>query len=551
MTKFSDLLVELIPEERIRLAIDRKYAAYAGKMLKLNATNKEMLAEHLYQTTPKNDLLAEEQFIARLILFPTEAFPLLSRLGKVEEVLFYSPRLKVVFSLINHLYNTRQHIHIEAVINELRGAGVLEQAGGEEYLRTLIFGITSSAGLEEYAQTVIACYECRLVWDLCSCAISDTQHIKPSEATAYREELISKLTLLSELHIDSTTICDGKKQASMLSQARKEAKDRLASGNVIEHPCHLTELNEFMGGWGKGNMVVVAARPSMGKTSFAIADMLNALKNGEPCLFVSLEMTVVELLLFMFGMEYNILNAVKKMKTCSFSAEEDQLLDEFETKLEGWGGYFLGVMWDDAKKQYICHDTVKKIKAAAQWYFAKKGIKRIYIDYLQLMKHEDNHIQSNEFALISANSSGVKRMSLELQIPVMLISQLNRDLEKRPSKRPQISDLRGSGSIEQDANDILLLFRPEWYGILENEDGEDLRGLGEIIIGKHRGGALDTIKAWFNAPCVKWDDLANKDADYENPTNIFLEEISKQAQPKTVQLEISPSSSLEFTNLDD
>ena len=509
-TKFSDLLSNLIPDEKLRLAIDRKHSAYMGKVIREAALNKEMLAEHIYQIVPKNNIEAEEALMARIILYPKDAFGLLNRLGAMQEGLFYDKRFALIYKCLICIYDAHHPITIESLIVEIRDAEMIEACGGEEFLRLLVVGVNRD-GLEEYAGIVIACYETRLVWELCAQAISDTQKLKPSEISDYRQELVSKLSLLAELSIDTNTIVDGNVLADELLAYQMENEERAANGNEVEFPCHLNNVNDNIGGWGRSDLVIVAARPAMGKTSYILADAIHALLRGESVLIFSLEMSKLQLALRMCAIYFEIADMPNRIKKSELTNAELSKFREFTQILRTWKIHIL-----DKPAA-----TAKGLKSEAHLYHKKFGVNRIYVDYLQLMSHESQSVCNNQVLLTEINSAALKALAKELQIPVMALSQLSREVEKRPNKRPILSDLRHSGSIEQDADMVIFLYRAEYYKILEDEDGKSLKGVGEVIVAKNRNGSLGTYQAFFNAPCVKWDNieaLEAKNGFYSNAT---------------------------------
>ncbi len=537
MAKFSDLIQELVPDERTRAAIDRQATAYIGKMLRSKALDKEMLQEHIYQNTPKNDIAAEEEFLARIILYPTESFHILHRLGAVQRDLFYDDRFKIIFIVVCHLQENELPIHIEAIINELRGADELEAAGGEDFLRLLVVGV-SLLGLEEYANSVVANYECRIIWEVAAQTLTDLQHIKPNEAVSYREGMISKLSLLSEMHVDTQTCNDGETIANEMIAQLQAAKKRKELGIVCQYPTHLVDMNKHTKGWNATDLIIIAARPAMGKTSYVLADMICALQNNEPCLFFSLEMDKTQLAWRMMAIYYEIPDLNERIKDGTTTAEDDALFESFLGLMRKWKIYIIDTIFD-----------LDKIKVQARLYAKKYGIKRIYLDYIQLA----NAKGFNSEQIVSEISRSLKLLAKELGVPLIALSQLSRAVESRPNKRPLLSDLRSSGSIEQDADMIIFLYRAEYYGLLEDEDGTSLKGIGELIVSKYRHGALGTIKAFFNAPCVKWDNLDKLNQNnYSNKTTDWLEEQASLPQEVSIfnkpnsESELPPPSKLEF-----
>ena len=261
-------------------------------------------------------------------------------------------------------------------------------------------------------------------------------------------------------------------------------------------PTGFYELDEILGGFQKSDLIIIAARPSMGKTALALTLARNAaIDHGIPIGIFSLEMSTMQLIIRMLCAEGR-LNA-HLVRTGKLPSEEGVKLSKNAHKLINAPLYV-----DDSPSQ-----TVLEIRAKARRLKAEKNIGMIIIDYLQLMQGPPK-AESRERE-ISHISRSLKALAKELNIPVIALAQLNRAVEARTDKRPQLSDLRESGSIEQDADVVMFLNRPEYYGIDKDENGESNEGVAEIIIGKQRNGPTGNVKLAFVKDYARFENLAH------------------------------------------
>jgi replicative DNA helicase len=260
-------------------------------------------------------------------------------------------------------------------------------------------------------------------------------------------------------------------------------------------PTGFYELDEILGGFQKSDLAIVAARPSMGKTAFALTLARNAAVDHEiPVGIFSLEMSTMQLIIRLLCAEGK-LNA-HLVRTGKLPHAEGVKLSKNAHKLIEAPIYV-----DDSPAQ-----TVLEIRAKARRLKVEKNVGMIIIDYLQLMQgHAKAESREREISHISRS---LKSLAKELNIPVIALSQLNRAVESRTDKRPQLSDLRESGSIEQDADVVIFLNRPEYYGIEKDANGESLEGVAEVIVGKQRNGPTGSVKLAFIKDYARFENLA-------------------------------------------
>ncbi|RMG32484.1 MAG: replicative DNA helicase, partial [Methanobacteriota archaeon] len=259
-------------------------------------------------------------------------------------------------------------------------------------------------------------------------------------------------------------------------------------------PSGFYALDDMLGGFQKSDLIIVAARPSMGKTAFALSAARNAaVEHKVPIAIFSLEMATIQLVTRLISAEARI-NA-HQIRTGKFKAADGQKISRTAHKLSEAPIYI-----DDTPAL-----SVLELRAKARRLKAEKNIGMIMIDYLQLMS-AGTHFESRERE-ISVISRSLKALAKELNIPVIALSQLNRAVEQRNDKRPMLSDLRESGSIEQDADVVLFLYRPEAYGITADNDGNSTEGMAEVIVGKQRNGPVGDVKLRFIKDYARYENL--------------------------------------------
>jgi replicative DNA helicase len=261
-----------------------------------------------------------------------------------------------------------------------------------------------------------------------------------------------------------------------------------------------TELDRFTSGWQKSDLVVIAARPGMGKTAFVISLARNAAVNfNKPVAVFSLEMASVQLVLRMIAGETGI-DSEKLRRGDLKDAEWQQLISQTGKLSEA------PIYIDDTPAL-----SIFELRSKCRRLKQKHDVQMIVVDYLQLMRADVDNKNGNREQEISTISRSLKAIAKELNVPVLALSQLSRAVETRgaasSSKRPQLSDLRESGAIEQDADMVLFIYRPEYYKLEIDEENQPTKGMAEIIIAKHRNGATGTVKLKFIAHLAKFADL--------------------------------------------
>jgi len=404
---------------------------------------------------------------------------------------FYNKRHKLVFDAIRVLYEAGEPIDTVSIYEELKKSGKLEEAGGPAFIGQLSQDITSAANVDYHSRVVLEKWILRKL-------ISTSMEVAES-AYAGNEDVFDLLDA-AESKIFGISQESLKETFTPMDKAVREALELIEAihsntkGN-LSVPSGLYSLDNMLGGFQKSDLVIIAARPSMGKTAFALSFARNAaIDHNVPIAIFSLEMATVQLVTRLISAEARI-NA-HSIRTGKFRAEEGAKISRTVHKLSSAPIYI-----DDTPGQ-----TVLEVRAKARRLKAEKDVGMIIIDYLQLM-NSSTKMESRERE-ISTISRSLKALAKELNIPVIALSQLNRSVEMRSGdKRPQLSDLRESGAIEQDADIVCFIHRPEKYGITEDAEGNSTLGLAEIIIAKHRNGAVCDVQLKFRNELAKFEEF--------------------------------------------
>lgn len=405
---------------------------------------------------------------------------------------FYLRQHQMIFEAMISLFEANEPIDTVTLYEELKKRNQVEEVGGAVYLSKLSQNISSAANVEFHAKIII---EKQILRGLISSSHQIAQAAYEGNLDAFDilDDAERKIFEITESHLQRSFqgMDRAVRDALEYIEAIHSQKERKFSV-----PTGFYELDELLGGFQKSDLVIVAARPSMGKTAFALTLARNAaIDHNVPIGIFSLEMATMQLIIRMLCAEGR-LNA-HLVRTGKLPSEEGVKLSKNAHKLINAPLYV-----DDSPSQ-----TVLEIRAKARRLKAEKGIGMIIIDYLQLMQGPPK-AESRERE-ISHISRSLKALAKELNIPVIALAQLNRAVEARTDKRPQLSDLRESGSIEQDADVVIFLNRPEYYGIDKDENGESNEGVAEIIIGKQRNGPTGTVKLAFIKDYARFENLAH------------------------------------------
>lgn len=402
---------------------------------------------------------------------------------------FYEVKHQKIFSAIKTLFGKSEAVDILTVTNQLRTDGVLDEVGGAYYISQLTNRVVSGANIEFHARILLQKFIQRELIKISSETIHDAF-----------DETIDVFDLLDTAENRLFSIGNNMRRGfetmpDLIEQAIKEIENAKDSSNGLRGvPSGYTELDRITQGWQKSDLIILAARPGMGKTAFALNLARNAAVDfKKPVAFFSLEMSSVQLVTRLISSETSITSG--KLRAGDLTQYEWEWMHSKVSKLVE-----AKILIDDTPQLSI-FDLRAKCRRLKQQY----DIQMVFIDYLQLMTAKSDS-KGNREQEISTISRSLKSLAKELEIPVFALSQLSRNVENRVgSKKPQLSDLRESGAIEQDADMVLFIYRPEYYG-LEGEEGKDTQGLAVVNIAKHRNGKLGDINLKFVGQYARFEE---------------------------------------------
>ena len=406
---------------------------------------------------------------------------------------FYDARHQRIYECITELFGQSRPIDILTVTDELRNKGFLEEVGGAYYISSLANKVASAANIEFHARIVAQKYVQRELISISTEVIKDAY-----EDTTDVFELLDKAEREFFKITDETLGKGIENMNTLISKAVKQIETaRDHEDELIGVPSGFTDLDRVTNGWQKSDLIVIAGRPAMGKTSFALNAARNAAVDfGKPVAIFSLEMSNIQLVNRLISSEAELPS--EKLRSGGLEEHEWQQLTHKINKISD-----APIFIDDTPAINIFD-----LKAKCRRLKMQEDIQLILIDYLQLMSGVKDGKNSNREQEISNISRALKGIAKELNVPVIALSQLNRSVETRGGdKRPMLSDLRESGAIEQDADMVIFLYRPEYYGLTEDADGNDTRGLAEVLIAKNRNGAVTTVRTKFIGKYAKFDNL--------------------------------------------
>ncbi len=408
---------------------------------------------------------------------------------------FYKESHQKIFEAIFSLFQKTSPIDILTVTAELRKMGALEMVGGAYYITQLTDRVVSAANIEYHARIISQKYIQRELIKV-STEIINSSYDETADIFELLDQAEKNLFDIAQnnLRRDSRKMDDIMREAINSLEMLRDRTDGLTG-----IPSGLTALDRMTSGWQPSDLVIIAARPAMGKTAFVLSVARNAaVDHNRPVAVFSLEMSSVQLVNRLIAGETEI--EQEKLKKGNLADHEWQQLHSRIGRL--------------TEAPIIIDDTpalnVFEFRAKCRRLKAQHDIQMVIVDYLQLMHGKaDGKGGGNREQEIGSISRSLKAVAKELNIPVLALSQLSRAVESRPgnSKRPMLSDLRESGSIEQDADMVLFLYRPEYYGLTEDEEGRSTAGVGEVIIAKHRNGETGIVPLKFIGKYVKFVDL--------------------------------------------
>lgn len=441
------------------------------------------LGTMVYGKVPPQAKELEEAVLGAMML-EKNAFDVVIEILKAE--CFYVEAHQKIFSAIQSLANKSQPIDILTVAEELRSRNELESVGGAYYVTKLTNSVVSAAHIEAHSRIILQKFIQRELIRISGEIIGDAYE-DSTDVFDLLDDAESKLFEITNNHLRK----DYNSIDSVLVNTIKRIEDlRQRNEDITGVPSGFAELDKVTYGWQNTDLIILAARPAVGKTAFALNLARNAAMHPTKPTGVavfSLEMSAAQLVQRILSAESEIwLEKIARGK-----------MEEHEMKQL----YARGIQ-RLAQAPLFIDDTaalnIFELRAKCRRLKNKHNIGMVIIDYLQLMSGTGEGKSTNREQEISTISRNLKGLAKELSIPIIALSQLSRAVEQRGSKEgsrvPQLSDLRESGAIEQDADMVMFLYRPEYYDISQSAEGENIKGLTEVKIAKHRNGSLETIK---------------------------------------------------------
>jgi replicative DNA helicase len=406
---------------------------------------------------------------------------------------FYRPSHQKIFEAIQHLYSRSVPIDQVSVADRLESVNTLEQIGGKAYLLDITGVVPTAANAVRYAEIV---RRTSMLRDLIAAAnqIVSLGYEAPDDMQEVVEE--AERTLFQVTNKRVTSKFQGMEE--LLEVSFKQLEELFERQEHISGvPTGFEDLDKLLAGMHRGDLIILAARPSVGKTAFALNIAVNAAKAGAPVAMFSLEMAAEQLI---------------QRVLCSEARINSQDVRTGRIKEADWSSIHRA-MGQLANLEFYVDDTpsisILEVRAKARRQLRDKPNGLIIVDYLQLMQPQ-NRRSENRQTEIAEISRGLKILAKELGVPVLALSQLSRAVEQRAGKRPQLSDLRESGAIEQDADVVMFIDRNTDPRAEDEDDDRPQKGMAEIIVAKHRNGPTGTVNLVFNERYTKFVSFTNK-----------------------------------------
>lgn len=431
-----------------------------------------------------------EKAVLGALMIDKDAYAVICELLYPES--FYDKRHQYIYTAIRDLSMAERPVDILTVADQLGHNGTLEEAGGPLYITELSSRVSSSANIEQHARIIAQKFLARQLISFAG-GIETKALDETTDVDDLMQEAEGSLFELSQRNMkkDYTQIDPVIKNAIEVIQRAAANKDGLTGVPTGYH-----KLDDITSGWQESDLIIIAGRPAMGKTSFALSMAKNiAADYKQPLAFFSLEMSNTQLVNRLISNVCEIQGS--KILNGQLKPDEWERLDKRMVNLFG-----APLFVDDTPGL-----SVFELRTKARRLVREHGVKIIMIDYLQLMNANGMRFSSRQEE-VSTISRSLKSLAKELNIPIIALSQLNRGVESREGlegKRPQLSDLRESGAIEQDADMVLFVHRPEYYHIYQDDNGRDLRGMAQIIIAKHRKGATGDVLLTFRGEFTRFE----------------------------------------------
>ncbi len=470
---------------------------------RLTAVRKGGDANELIYGRVQPQALPLEEAVLGAIMLDKDAFAIVTEILRRDS--YYLQAHQEIYGVMEDLFGKSQPIDLLTVHEALKKEGTIEKVGGISYLMGLTNKVASAANIEFHARIIAQKYIQRELITVSTTIIKDSFDDTKDvfELLDAAEQNLYEIT-------DKNLNTGYEALKGLAIKAQKEIEAAAEKGSSMTGvSTGFDELDKFTSGWQPSDLVIIAARPGMGKTAFTLSLAKNAASSGKGVAFFSLEMSSVQLTQRLISMEAEI--SSNKLRTGQLDEHEWRKLHSAVEKLSEYP-----IFIDDTPAINIF-----ELRAKCRRLKQNNDISMIIVDYLQLMTGAPNDKRGNREQEISSISRALKGLAKELKVPVLALSQLSRAVESRGGeKRPMLSDLRESGAIEQDADIVTFIYRPGYYGI-EESDFDVPQDLTEIILAKHRNGGLGTVNLRFIGEFVKFtnfdDDNFSSDLGDFNP----------------------------------
>lgn len=439
---------------------------------------------------------------------------------------FYDSRHTAIYTAMIHLYHLGAPIDLSTVSEQLKKTGELDSMGGAYYIAQLTNKIGSAANIEYHGRLIAQKYYLR---KLITAAQTIERRCFENYADPFEEMDIAQV-MLDEI-VDTSGVSTGRSYIDIVADAKKNIEEKKAAQGVSEHPTGISKLDKVIDPMA-GDVVLVAARPGMGKTAFGLkwlrteAEKYHQIGKGSVG-FVTLEMRPEILVKRQISAEAKV--DIKKYTRGEGAAEDEESINQAVRELSK-----LPILIADTMTM-----TARRLRSIVKGWVKKHDLKILFVDYLQLLQGEDS--KSNREQEVSKISRALKSIAAEFKIPVVALAQLSRETEKRGDKVPQLSDLRDSGALEQDASIVLMLYRPEYYDLREfvtKKRTYDTDGLLCIYTRKNREGSSEKCNVakikLATQEITDYDDYSEPAQTSPDPRRIFKKgrELNNYSEPK-------------------
>jgi replicative DNA helicase len=439
---------------------------------------------------PAHDLELESIVLGAILL---DGKAMTSALGHIGHERFYDRRHGTIFEAMTELYVQNKPIDLLTVTQVVRKKKLLDQCGGPAYIAALTNRVASTSNLEEWCMLISEHYMKREFARI-SAQVNEQAYDASADVFDIFDRFSSQISAVFSTNVKTSVSHVNELTESVANSVISRETD---TAGVSGFTTGISEVDKIIGAHQKSDLMYMAGRPGMGKTAMAISEMLSLALRGVPVVFFSLEMSSSQVILRLISMMSG-LDGAKVMKY-RLTTDEMRLFQHTKDRLNK-----LPIYIDDTAGVSI-FDLRTRVKTMV----TKYKVAIVYIDYVQLMTvgtqlRKNGSNREQELSLISRN---LKLIAKECDVPVVALSQLSRGVESRSEKRPMLSDLRESGSLEQDADVVVFLFRPEYYGFKVDESGNGMEGVGEYIVAKQRNGSTGIARIRFKAEVMQYVDF--------------------------------------------